>query len=114
MLSMSSIITGWTAVEMTGLPVGSLPCRLAAQIPMERENPAVPPHTGLALQAPRFDETPRSSAPAEPNTSTGTNSNGPALVERKIHQLLAAQTSSTGCFAFKGAGTGLHPGTGKG
>lgn len=86
MLSMSSIITGWTAVEMTGLLMGSLPCRLAAQIPMDNENPAALPHARLALQTPCFDETTHSSVPAKPNTSTSTNSNCPALVARKINQ----------------------------
>lgn len=86
MISMSSVITRWTAVKMTGPLMGPLLYRLPAQIPIDNENLAALPHARLALQTPCFDETTHSSAPTEPNTSASTNSNCLALVAREIDQ----------------------------
>lgn len=49
----------WTPAEMTELLVGSC---CATHIPVDKQNAAALPHAELALQTPRFDEAPHTSA----------------------------------------------------
>lgn len=92
---------------LAGSLVRSLPCRPAAHITTDGENPAALPRAGPALQ------TQHTAVFLQSQTTTSTNSHCPALEGRKINEYLAAQASSMGCFSSVGEGTRLHPGTGR-